>query len=390
MKLHHALSGLLFAVAGSSEVHAQNYALRLGPSTRVEFPHNAVMNTGGSATMEYWFRADSPRGATTWSRYAGSAEHKGLSVLSTGSIDYLYAGSPWAQYPTFGGVTYPPAGTVTPDGVWHHLAFVRRANGSWAIFLDGQRIVNEGPGTGLGGGCWLTCAVINAATTTTLGNGSTSLPSYDIDDLRVSSIERYDGNFTPSRGWLPDAHTAMYLDFNEGSGSVVRDRSAAQQVGSFQGTNTTPTWEWLLVESSCGSETLCYCTGKVNSLGCTPSISAVGDTSLSGPDDLHILGSGFLPNTAGVLMWSRGPATTPFGGGTLCLAAPTVRTPIQVTGPGSSGCSGQYDFHLSHAYMNSRLMQPGDIVHCQYVSRDPGQTQDKIALSAALRFFVKP
>ena len=390
MKLIPTLFALASVVVTTSIATAQNYALRLGPSTLVEFPHNAVMNTTATATIEYWFRADGPRGDTSWYRYAGGAEHKGLDLLANGGINYLYAGSPWHQYPSYGGVTLPPAGTVPLDNAWHHLAFVRRANGSWALFLDGLRIVNEGPGTGLGGGCWLTCAVINAATATKLQNGSTSLPSYDIDDLRVSNIERYDTSFVPSRGWLPDANTAMYLDFNEGSGAVVHDKGLAQQTGVFVGYNTTPTWEWLLVESSCGSDTLCYCAGKVNSLGCTPSISAVGDTSLGGADDLHILGSGFLPNTAGVLMWSRGPAATPFSGGTLCLATPTTRTPIQWSSPGSAGCTGLYDFHLSHAYMNSRLLQPGDVVHCQYISRDPGQVQDKIAMSGALRFLVKP
>jgi hypothetical protein len=391
MKINSAFSLLLLAGFGAPDVSAQNYALRLGPSTRIEFPHHPVMNTTTAATMEFWFRADGPRGSTGWYRYSGSQEHKSFYVLANGGIDYLYAGSPWHQPSSgLGGMTILGAGTAPVDGGWHHMAFVRRANGTWAIFVDGVRILNEGPGTGLGGGCWLTCNIINAVTSTKVQNESSSLPSYDIDDLRISSTERYDTNFTPARGWLPDAATAMYLDFNEGSGAVVHDKGTAQQVGSFVGYQTTPTWEWLLVESSCGSDTLCYCTGKLNSLGCTPSITAVGDTSLGGADDLHILGSGFLPDTAGVLMWSRGPAALPFAGGTMCVANPTTRTAIQYSGNNGAGCTGRYDFHMTHAYMGSRLLQPGDIVHCQYISRDPASAPDRIALSGALRFIVKP
>jgi hypothetical protein len=205
MRATQTLFAVAFLASITVQAHAQNYALRLGPTTRVQFPHSAVMNTTTAATIEYWFRADSPRGNTSWVRYAGSAEHKSLDVLADRSINFLYAGSPWHQYPSLGGVTLPPAGTAPVDGNWHHLAFVRRSTGSWSLYLDGLGIVNQGPGSGLGSGCWLTCNVINAATSTRVENSSASLPSYDIDDLRVSNSERYSQNFVPSRGWLPAA-----------------------------------------------------------------------------------------------------------------------------------------------------------------------------------------
>jgi hypothetical protein len=133
--------------------HAQNYALRFGPQTEAVFPYHPSMNTGATATMEYWVRADSPRGDTTWFRYQGSAEHKSLTVTNNGDIHYLYAGSPWWQGTWYGGVTLPGAGTIAGDGEWHHVAFVRRASGGWSIYRDGVRIVDQGPGSGLGNGC---------------------------------------------------------------------------------------------------------------------------------------------------------------------------------------------------------------------------------------------
>jgi hypothetical protein len=369
--------------------HAQNYALRFGPQTQAVFPYHPSMNTGVTATMEYWVRADSPRGNTTWFRYQDSAEHKVLTVTNNGDIHYLYAGSPWWEGTWYGGVTLPGAGTIAADGQWHHVAFVRRATGGWSIYRDGVRIVNQGPGSGLGNGCWATCNVINATPPTILGNGSTNLPSYDIDDLRISSVERYVDDFVPSRGWIPDAGTVMLLDFNEGSGNQVLDHSGTAQVGTIQGQN--PTWEWLLLESSCGSDTLCYCTGKVNSLGCAPSIQASGDTSLTGPDDLHITGTGFLPNTPGLLLWSRTAASTPFMGGTLCLSPQILRTSVQVSGSGGAApCSGTHDFFFSHSVMNFRGLNPGETVHCQFLARDPALPQDKVSLSNALKFLVKP
>jgi hypothetical protein len=74
----------------------------------------------------------------------------------------------------------------------------------------------------------------------------------------------------------------------------------------------------------------------------------------------------------------------------MCVANPTTRTAIQFSGINGPGCSGRYDFHMTHAYMGARLLQPGDIVHCQYISRDPASAPDRIALSGALRFIVKP
>lgn len=386
------LSTLLGLAALASISTAQNYALRIGPGTVLEFPHHPAMNTGATATMEYWARADSPRAPLTWDRYLGSAEHKSLGIQGDGSIHYLYAGSPWWQGSWYRGVTNPGPGTFAHDGAWHHVALVRRANGMWSLYLDGVRIVHEGPGTGLGGGCWLTCNIINAATNTRIYSGGTTLPAWDIDDLRISNVERYDRDFVPSRGWLPDSGTVMQLDFNEGTGAVVHDKSSFLQVGSMQAYGSVPaSWEWLLLEPSCGSDTLCYCTGKVNSLGCTPAISAVGDTALGGPDDLHILGTGFLPNTPGLLLWSRTAANTPFGGGTLCLSPQILRTSVQVSGNGGSEpCTGTHDFYFSHSVMNFRGLQPGETVHCQFLARDQSLPQDKVSLSNALKFLIKP
>ena len=133
-------------VALSACLSAQGYALRLGPNTVLEFVHNPIMHTGNASTMEYWVRSDGSQSGISWARYKPSQEHKTLNVEQDGSIGYLYAGSPWWQSPTLnGGVTLPPAGTVPSDSTWHHVAFVRRAVGTWSLYVDGLVVVGRVP-----------------------------------------------------------------------------------------------------------------------------------------------------------------------------------------------------------------------------------------------------
>ena len=116
-----------------------------------------------------------------------------------------------------------------------------------------------------------------------------------------------------------------------------------------------------------------YCVAKDNSQGCTPAIDSSGSAALGGLDDLHVTASNVLNNKSGLLFWGAAQASTPFQGGTKCVAAPTRRTPIQNSGgnPPPDDCSGTYDFHFSEAYMAFWGLQGGDTVYAQYWSRDP-------------------
>ena len=135
-----------------------------------------------------------------------------------------------------------------------------------------------------------------------------------------------------------------------------------------------------------------YCTTKVNSGGCTPSIDSSGTPSASIANDFHVSASDILFNVPGILIWSQTSASTPFGGGTLCLAAPVRRTPGQNSGgtPGQP-CSGRFDLHLSHAFMASQGIVPGMVVHAQYWSRDAGfAAPNNVNLTNAVRFTLAP
>ena len=136
-----------------------------------------------------------------------------------------------------------------------------------------------------------------------------------------------------------------------------------------------------------------FCTAKVNSLGCTPSMSSAGSASLSGADDLHLLAGNVLNQKAGILIWGRQRGGTTFQNGLLCIEPPIKRTPVQFAGGTPSGldCTGSYDFFFSQAYMNSAGLIAGETVYAQYWSRDQGfSAPDNSGLTDGLVFGIAP
>jgi len=133
-----------------------------------------------------------------------------------------------------------------------------------------------------------------------------------------------------------------------------------------------------------------YCYPKVNSQGCVPEVSWEGTASLTIADGLHVRAENVLSNKNGILFWGLGQNDFPFMGGTLCVQGPLKRTPPQNSG-GNAGtdCSGTYAFHFSQAYMTAQGLQPGDRVHAQFWSRDPGASF-QVGLTDAAAFDVAP
>jgi hypothetical protein len=132
-----------------------------------------------------------------------------------------------------------------------------------------------------------------------------------------------------------------------------------------------------------------YCTGKVNSQGCTPAIDASGHPTLGGLDDFHVTATNVVNNKNGLIFWGFTQSSTPFQGGTKCVAAPTARTPVQLSGgnPPPDDCSGSYDFHFTHAYMQARGWAAGTTVYAQAWGRDP-QSPITTSLSDAIGITV--
>lgn len=136
-----------------------------------------------------------------------------------------------------------------------------------------------------------------------------------------------------------------------------------------------------------------YCVGKVNSLGCVPTAGSTGTPAFSGADDFHVTATSVRKNSLGMLLWSHGADNVSFFNGTLCVGQPLVRAGLQSSGGTGTGpnCTGQFDFHFTHAYMISRGIAPLQTIFCQWYMRDATHPDGTgVGLSDGVSFTVCP
>jgi len=144
-----------------------------------------------------------------------------------------------------------------------------------------------------------------------------------------------------------------------------------------------------------------YCDAKVNSLGCTPAIGAVGAPSATSASGFEVIATNVINNKPGLLVYGfSGRAAIPFHGGVLCVAAPRFRSSVIDSGgdSGTTNCSGVYAIDVNAFAAGAlggapqpALSTPGAIVRCQYWGRDPGfAAPDGHTLSDALEYRVGP
>jgi hypothetical protein len=137
-----------------------------------------------------------------------------------------------------------------------------------------------------------------------------------------------------------------------------------------------------------------YCTGKPNSLNCTPAIAPSGLPSIGGKYAFFVTATNVLSHRFGALAWGSAAAQTPFMGGTLCIQSPVRRTALQDshgTSPGGTNCSGWYSFLMTPQWMQTNGWLAGTTIYGQFFSRDPAlAAPNNLSLSNALNFTVVP
>jgi hypothetical protein len=144
-----------------------------------------------------------------------------------------------------------------------------------------------------------------------------------------------------------------------------------------------------------------YCTAKLNSLGCTPTISASGSPSASAGAGFTLSGANVRNNTAGILIYGvNGAAAVPFQGGFLCVQPPIKRSIAVHSGgsPVGSDCSGLYSIDMSAFAAGALggnplpdLQVAGTRVNCQFWGRDPGYpAPSNSSLTDAAEYTVLP
>jgi hypothetical protein len=152
------------------------------------------------------------------------------------------------------------------------------------------------------------------------------------------------------------------------------------------------TFAWIN-QGGCDGSPQTYCTAKVNSQGCSPSIGSQGAPSASQGSGFTVSTTNLLDNKFGLYFYSKtGAGSAPFQGGTLCAQAPLVRTATSNSG-GSPPCGGMLsmDFNAHIASGADPALVGGQQVWIQTWSRDPGfAPPNNTSLSDALSFTICP
>lgn len=162
------------------------------------------------------------------------------------------------------------------DAQWHHIAVQRRrSDGFMWVYVDGlleaQADGPDGdvsypddgvPGSYCGGPC------TNSDPYLVIGaekhDAGPSYPSYSgwLDEIRVSTILRYSGNFTrPSAPFTTDASTAALYHLDEGTGTTVYDSSGAPggpSNGVVRYGGSPPGPEWSTATPFSTSNSVCW------------------------------------------------------------------------------------------------------------------------------------
>lgn len=144
------------------------------------------------------------------------------------------------------------------------------------------------------------------------------------------------------------------------------------------------------VPIDCGA--LTYCTAKVSSNQCLPSIGSSGTPSFAAAAGFTINTTGMEAGVSAVdFFGTSGQAATPFQGGLICAASPIFRLGGKSTG-GAGTCSGSVSYTLQNIKDHAAggpLVAAGGLVNVQTWSRDLGDPFGS-NLSNALEILVCP
>ncbi len=134
-----------------------------------------------------------------------------------------------------------------------------------------------------------------------------------------------------------------------------------------------------------------YCSAKLNSQGCLPHMSSSGHASASGTSTLRLEVSEVLNNKPGLFLFSCARGSSPFMGGTLCLAPPIQRSGVAHSGGNAAGadCSGVLRLDHDASALSQHGWSAGQFIDAQVWFRDPQHPDGSASgLSDALEFTI--
>jgi len=222
---YHSLL-LLFIVAYLTP--AQNYSLSFDGNSYVSVPHSDSLNLSNQLTIECWFTVDNAS-INDWigivckleaSAVCYSGYFFGLGQTST------YPN--WIHFRIYPSLEYIDSSFSPTLNQWYNLAVTY--NGSiMKMFLDGN-LIHEKAATSL---------IASNTFPLTIGGQNGNFWNRNlngkIDEVRISSVARYESNFVPTTHFDNDIFTRALYHFNEGTGNIVYDSSGNNNNGTIYG-----------------------------------------------------------------------------------------------------------------------------------------------------------
>ncbi len=134
-----------------------------------------------------------------------------------------------------------------------------------------------------------------------------------------------------------------------------------------------------------------YCTAKVNTAGCTPSMGWTGTPSATDSQPFLIEAAHVMPGQFGLMFYAFETDATPFLGGTRCVGGSLGRTPVQLASNAGGTCGGviSIDFNSFIQGGTDPLLISGTSVYTQFFYRDPASVAG-IGLTDGLAFCIQP
>ncbi len=187
-----------------------------GDALRITSAFPAITGTG-SFTAECWFRLNGS--GTEYARILNYGSSTGGSELI--NVDFHRPGGNLRCHAATSGssrdiFSQSTTSSGISDNTWHHLAYVRNGT-SFKVYIDGSEKVSGtssssiGAGTGFAFGGYYN----DGGSTTEFFHGH-------IDEMRVSSVARYTGAFTPSTSaFTTDTDTVLLIHSATSNGSTT-------------------------------------------------------------------------------------------------------------------------------------------------------------------------
>jgi len=190
---------------GSATCHGVRFD---GVDDWIRVPDAPELDSIAPITVEAWIKPDSyPNEVHIVSHHDHGAQ--------TGWVLLVYQGGQMQFRYQFGGSINSSGYTPVSPGTWHHVA-ATCDSGVVRLFVDGFQVHQGTIPTGVAEDYVGPLAIGRAAYSDAfhfLGI---------IDDVRLSNVVRYTGDFTPEHSFSPDGNTVALWDF-EGQGQQVRD-----------------------------------------------------------------------------------------------------------------------------------------------------------------------